>query len=326
MTCFSPLAAMQPLAGGAARILCALKDYDPGAQAKYAQFVDERFLALPCGSCIGCLLARKAEWTARNVCESQMHDFSSFVSLTYDDEHLPYRSSLEHRHFQLFMKSLRKWHLREHLESGGTRRSYKPLRFFMCGEYGSQTLRPHYHAIIFGLWLPDLLLFKDSGSHGRLYTSEVLSGIWKRGFASVGFVTPESCAYVAGYTTKKCDGEVAAVRYERIDGVTGEVYQVVPEYARMSLRPGIGARWFVEFGAECFSEVYDGIVGRGGSVCKAPRYFEKLLSKANLSLAARIEHRRYLAAQLRAADSTPDRLAVREAVAKAKLSLKRKVL
>ena len=51
-----------------------------------------------------------------------MHMFNSFVTLTYDDDHLPEYNSLNYKHFQDFMKRLRK--------------SHNGVRFYMCGEYG----------------------------------------------------------------------------------------------------------------------------------------------------------------------------------------------
>lgn len=74
--------------------------------------------------------------------ESQSHDFSCFVTLTYDDEHMPYGGDLHYRHFQLFLKKLRK-------------RLGRPVRYFMCGEYGDRLGRPHYHAILIGVEVAD---------------------------------------------------------------------------------------------------------------------------------------------------------------------------
>ena len=65
--------------------------------------------------------------------EASMHMFNSFVTLTYDDDHLPEYNSLNYKHFQDFMKRLRK--------------SHNGVRFYMCGEYGEDFSRPHYHAL-----------------------------------------------------------------------------------------------------------------------------------------------------------------------------------
>ena len=94
-----------------------------------------RRLALPCGRCVGCRLERSRQWAVRCMHEASMHMFNSFVTLTYDDDHLPEYNSLNYKHFQDFMKRLRK--------------SHNGVRFYMCGEYGEDFSRPHYHALLF---------------------------------------------------------------------------------------------------------------------------------------------------------------------------------
>ena len=74
-----------------------------------------------------------------------MHMFNSFVTLTYDDDHLPEYNSLNYKHFQDFMKRLRK--------------SHNGVRFYMCGEYGEDFSRPHYHALLFNCFFPDRSFF-----------------------------------------------------------------------------------------------------------------------------------------------------------------------
>ena len=78
---------------------------------------------IPCGQCIGCRLQKSLDWAVRCVHEKSLHEESSFVTLTYDDEHLPANGSLVYRDFQLFMKRYRK------ITGSG-------VRFLMCGEYG----------------------------------------------------------------------------------------------------------------------------------------------------------------------------------------------
>jgi hypothetical protein len=120
-------------------------------------------LKIPCGRCVGCRLEKSRQWANRCMLELQYHESSFFVTLTYDDDHVPvtYYSenddgearsalTLRFRDLQLFLKRLRKEHY------------YERLRFFACGEYGSTTYRPHYHAIIFGLTLDDLRPYKRS--------------------------------------------------------------------------------------------------------------------------------------------------------------------
>jgi hypothetical protein len=99
-------------------------------------------LELPCGQCIGCRLERSRQWAMRCLHESSLYDRNAFVTLTYDDEHLPPGGSLNYPDFQRFMKRLRK-------------NSKSPIRFYMGGEYGESTLRPHFHVCLFGYDFPD---------------------------------------------------------------------------------------------------------------------------------------------------------------------------
>lgn len=259
-----------------------------------------RALDLPCGKCVGCLLERSRQWAVRCMHESQMHDVSCFITLTYDDDHLPYRGTLRHSHFQKFMKR--------------ARGRLGPFRFFMCGEYGDENFRPHYHACLFGVFFPDRVRFKESGADGYIYTSDLLSSLWPYGFASVGDLTFESAAYVARYVTKK-SGESSDSRYLRCDD-DGVAYKVDSEYARMSLKPGIGATWWAKFGKEVLSR---GNVVMRGVEMKPPRYYGKLCSNPLYDL---VEFKSGL--NVRPEDNTEERLRVREVVATARLNLKKR--
>ncbi len=95
-------------------------------------------LSLPCGQCIGCRLERSRQWAMRCMHEAQLHENNCFITLTYDNTHLPSDGSLHYKDFQLFIKRLRK-------KFGNTR-----IRYYMAGEYGENFGRPHFHACIFG--------------------------------------------------------------------------------------------------------------------------------------------------------------------------------
>lgn len=133
--------------------------------------------------------------------ESLVHADTAFVTLTYRDEALPPGGTLVPRHTQLWLKSLRK-------------AAHIGLRFYLVGEYGDKSGRPHYHAIIYGLppW------------------SDFFQKTWKHGMVHVGELTHDSAQYVAGYVVKKLT--------KKGDPKLNGKY---PEFARMSNRPGIGA-------------------------------------------------------------------------------------
>jgi len=138
---------------------------------------------------MSCRVSRTREWTVRLVHELDSWDRSSFVTLTYDDDHLPLYSTLRKEHLQLFLKRLRK-NLR------GRR-----IKYYAAGEYGEKGGRPHYHLILFGVGYGDVNILESS---------------WTLGLSHVGTVTHDSIQYVAGYIQKKLSGP-AAESYGRRD-------------------------------------------------------------------------------------------------------------
>lgn len=238
-----------------------------------------------------------------------MHRHNWFVTLTYDDKHLPADGSLRYRHFQLFMYRLRQ--------------SFGRVRFFMSGEYGTKTDRPHYHAIFFGLNLSDLERYKRSDAGNTLFTSASLSKEWGKGYCVIGSVTPESAAYVASYVNKKITGDRAAAHYASFDRNTGEVTQRVPEFAHMSLRPGIGATWLAKYKGDCFPRDHVLLNERKYAL---PAYYSRKLKASDPFTFDEILHDRIMASDRTIAERSPARLAAREAVFKAKLNLNRRSL
>lgn len=189
-----------------------------------------------CGQCIPCRINRARLWSSRLLLEMTQHQASFFCTLTYDDEHLPKDGNLSVRDLQLFMKRLREF------------RSEEKIRFFAVGEYGDVTLRPHYHLMLFGLSVP-----KD------------IVRAWGHGYVHVGSVTRQSCAYITGYTvkgmTKGCDVRLAGR---------------VAEFARMSLRPGIGASAMESVISACYTKGGSGFVASSGDVPEQVRADGKL--------------------------------------------------
>lgn len=291
MACYAPLQAYAKPGGGVA--------FD----SKKGYY--DRPLQLPCGQCIGCRLEKKRSWAIRCMHEAQMHDKNSFVTLTYDPQHLPPDRGLDVRHWQLFAKRLRK-------HSG-------PFRFLHCGEYGLETLRPHYHAIIFGLdFGGDSIPVQRSGnSQFPLRISESLTRLWPYGFHSIGQVTFDSAAYVASYTTKRKTGPQAQLEVQRVDPTTGECWEVQPEYATMSRRPGgLGYSWFEKYCDDIYPDNY---VVMKGQKFKPPAYYDDLLERKNPELHRKMKQKRRDTLREHPEELTHDRLQVRETIAQAKI-------
>lgn len=254
---------------------------------------------------MGCRLAKAGEWAMRIQHEAKLHDANSFVTLTYNDLFLPDTYSVSVKALQLFMKRLRK--------ALGNER----VRFFGCGEYGEENLRPHYHVMIFGYDFPDKKPWRKTGSGHLTYISEELAKIWPFGHHEIGNVQIESAGYVARYCMKKITGKEAAAHYNRIHPLTGEQVQVSPEFITMSRRPGLGEGWFTRYATDAFPSDF---VIVDGQKKQPPRYYMKLLKRqeGDDKLAPRIQTKvstgRKANARARAHDNTPERLAVREEV------------
>jgi len=267
----------------------------------------DRPLELPCGQCVGCRIEKARQWAVRCVHEAQTHENNSFITLTYNQEHLPKPASLDVRDWQNFAKRLRK-------EIG-------PFRFFHCGEYGGDTFRPHYHALIFGWDFPDKSIYKMSGEN-PLFVSQLLEDKWGKGFCTIGRLTVQSAGYVARYAMKKVTGKKAAMTrwYERIDPETGVVYELKPEYATMSRRPGLGAEWFERFSGDVYPS--DEVILEGKRY-RPPRFYDEKLGEDYL---AEIKGKRIASVGSRGKDLTPERLLEREFILEDKLKkLERKL-
>lgn len=261
-------------------------------------------LELPCGKCIGCRLERARQWSARIMHEAQFEDATCFLTLTYSPEHLPADGSLNLRHLQLFHKRLRIHFARADRAAGLRPRR---LRFFACGEYGDNLQRPHYHSILFGeAFLGDRKPWKKGARGDQIYVSDTLKKLWGLGDCYIGSVSLQSAGYVARYTVKKVSGDMADAHYKGLK----------PEF--MVCSKGIGRRWFESFSHETYR---DDFVVHKGQKMPTPRYYDKLYAATyGEDALKRIKEKRIASAELRAWNSTPDRLAVREEVTKARIS------
>lgn len=264
-------------------------------------YVDLR-VTVACGQCIGCRVDRTEDWATRIVHEASLHDLSQFVTLTYDDRHLPPGNTLVKKDFQDFMKRLRKHHLKD---NPGSR-----LRYFAVGEYGDTSERAHYHAIIFGIDFADKRPHSKNDYGDQLFTSDLLDKIWGKGHTFFGKVTVQSARYVAKYCIKKVNGALAADHY----GARA------PEFAIMSLKPGIGSGWFEKYQSDVYPSDF---VVLQGKKRQPPRFYDEQYALVDeLGLQA-IKSRRLSKAKLHRADQTPPRLAARKACLEARVQLRK---
>ena len=179
-------------------------------------------IPVPCGHCIACRIRKTSEWKLRLMMENDCWSESSFLTLTYDEEHLPLtpcgHMTLWPDHLKDFLKRVRinlhRWKMKNDEDYKKRYLAYRSgalpappplLRYYACGEYGDRFSRPHYHVIIFGSYFKhkgDWWIHHYEGDK-RVYTSNELIDLWPYGLPTVDSVIPQRCAYVAGYVQKK---------------------------------------------------------------------------------------------------------------------------
>jgi len=221
--------------------------------------------------------------------EAQLHQANCFVTLTYEDEDLP--PALDHRDYQLFMKRLRK------------RFTGIPIRYFMCGEYGDEYLRPHFHTCLFNVDFYDKKQYKQNELGQWMYESPTLRALWPQGQHTVQPLNHQTAGYTARYFFKR--------------NTTAESLGLPPEYGRCSTRPGIGYAWFQQY-AGTYMLPGDYVVNKDGRKCPVHAYYDKLFKRSGGDL-DQVKALRELNALPHRADNLPDRLRVREEVKTAQL-------
>ncbi len=294
MTCYEPKYAvynkMQAKKTGKKQIIFLphpKTERDKEIRKKLYPELNYKHIYIPCGKCIGCKSDNAKMWSIRAYKELTLHELNCFITLTYDDNSPLCREdplciwNLRYKHFQLFMKRLRK--------------KFKGLKFsfLMSGEYGSENGRAHFHCILFGLDFPDKKLQYISKGFNH-YSSYILQKLWSttddnKNFYPIGFVDLtevdyDCCSYVSQYVLKK------AVDYEDVSTISFSddtkipvktFLQVneeerVPPFIRMSTKPAIGLEWFkqnqkVVLNEQIYYKKNEDTVLKA----KVPRYYEK---------------------------------------------------
>lgn len=296
----------------------------PGAPLLFGgKYSGHELRLVACGQCIGCKLEYSRQWAVRIMHEARMHDWSSFITLTFAGELSIAQRSLRYEDYQEFQNRLRAW---ERRRSRREKRERLKLPYFVAGEYGDDNQRPHFHSVVFGLRFPDMVHLRKSPSGESLYRSETLERLWPHGYSSIGSVTFESAAYVARYTVKKISGVRYVTGwhpYTRADQDTGEIFEVEPEFAHMSLKPGIGATWLDRYWADVYPE---GKVVSRGRLANAPTYYNERRRKVAPEEIEDLQLQKLQEGKARFADSSDERLSVREQVARARSQLHRRKL
>lgn len=277
-------------------------------------------MSLPCGRCDGCLLDRSRSWALRCVHESELYSRNCFLTLSFDDKHLPEDGCINVRDLQLFMKRLRKAYPGD------------KIRFFACGEYGENFGRPHYHMCLFNFDFDDKVLWSVRNGN-RLYVSESLNRIWGFGYCVIGEVTFDSAAYVARYVLKKVGGADADLHY--VDSDSGFIrhreFITMSRGGRGTGLGGIGKPWYDKFKSDIYPS---GFAVLKGTKVPLPKFYDGLYevddpagyAALKAKRLSRIKHLTPLIDRLDGksdfvVDSTPDRLRVKEICKKVKVKM-----
>lgn len=181
-------------------------------------------VSVPCNKCIGCLSDKRKMWSYRIKEEIKSCDRSLFITLTYNDKHLPRNENGEpivyRKDVTNFMKRLRK-----------SVSQFLAIRYFGCAEYGNAFKRPHYHLILFITYKKE---FYELPKQQRIAflsynnTSQIIRTAWSLYNDSFGFiqlreVRDSDIKYTAKYVVKDMEKEYPA-----------------PTFNMMSTKPFIG--------------------------------------------------------------------------------------
>lgn len=228
---------------------------------KYSIHSINEHIFLPCRKCIGCIINKANDWATRSFIEAAAWQQNCFLTLTYDEKHLPKNRNLSKRDMQLFFKKLRKHEQGTEPWEHKGKKSF-PIRYFYAGEYGQKTLRPHYHAGIFNYWPDDAKFYKKSKYGDDYFTSKKMNQYWGNGYVIIGRMEYASACYIARYTMKKLktltereqknwiiETEAEGNEIDELQKYFGEKIETAknttPEFIETSRNGGIGiAGWY----------------------------------------------------------------------------------
>lgn len=203
-----------------------------------------------CRKCIPCLLNQAREKAIRCYHETKTSEDSIFLTTTYDDEHLE-SPRLIYSHFQTFMKDLRN-HLQYHDPD-------RKIRAMVTGEYGEETKRPHWHAILFNYRPSDQPRrpLRTTPLGHSIHRSPLLQTLWSKGNTEYGEVTLDSANYVARYSAKAL-----------IHGPEKDLYKPIHKTPHGR---GLGRTWIERHYLHTFENGF--VVLPNGQQSKIPRYY-----------------------------------------------------
>lgn len=156
-----------------------------------------------CKQCLPCRINSRRELVNRLLCESYFHDDITFVTLTVDSDKAATVKGAQGMDVSLNKPYVQKWLNRFRMRVAPTR-----IRYFLVGEYGTDLLRPHYHAILFGY--PKCpyggskpIVYRAKGRQCPCDVCKKVALTWRLGNVTLDSFTMDSASYVAGYVVDK---------------------------------------------------------------------------------------------------------------------------
>ena len=250
----------------------------------------EHLYPIPCGCCIGCRLDYSRNWANRAYLESLNYKYNYFITFTYNDENIPVGDSnnysLKYSDFCKFLKRLRIYYQRHYNHTG--------IKYMVCGEYGSNTFRPHYHVIFFNLPIFDITsdfssvdkdgsvsISQHRGIGSIYYFSKIINDLWGKGNILIGEATWQSMAYVSRYIVKKQMGQSKDI-YNQLN--------IEPEFLHVS--NGISKDYYLANKDKIYELDNINVLHNIVVNVKPPRYFDYLLEKEDELLIYNIKKKR----------------------------------
>jgi len=291
MRCSSPILAYENPDGGRPIL------------SRHARLELGREFLLGCGKCLGCQLDRASGWSLRAVNEARYFDRSSFITLSFADEHLPGDPVAARYEFRKFIVRLR-------------RRVDSAIRVFGCMELGERWSRIHGHFCIFNEdFLEGATPIGKSKTGFPMWRSPLLESLWPFGYSWVAKFSAETAAYVGRYCVAKVD-QPPTVRL--VHPVSGEIADWPTVYKPFyPLAPALGVRFLGEFS----EDVWSGLRARGGARVRTPQAYSRVLKRSDPLRYSEAKEERIAAmvGKRDLSEETPERLAVKDECLRARM-------
>lgn len=211
-------------------------------------YIEKNDILVNCGKCLNCVSNKKRDYALRASVEIEKYPNKIFATLTYNEMEVPYRKnkdgeiklSLSEEHARNFIKRVR-YQLKKEF-------SGNELKYFMAGEYGGTTERPHYHIV--------------AGSQGAI--TSTIKNKWIYGRADIEkLISRKAVSYTVGYTDKKTYSQ----RYKGVE----------EPFHKFSV--GMGKDWFYKQWEEGKITAEHYYIETQNYIQALPIYFKNLIKK-----------------------------------------------